>query len=212
MSNGSNLVDACEALFLEHGDTYLGQGWTKSQENTDARYDVMLNLTNGRRETVSLLDFGCGTGHLLEYMIRQGINDIEYSGLDVSERFIDVARAKHPGVRFYLGDILDSDIDVPIFDYVIMNGLFTYKGSLSFDEMATWWQRLMSAATRHARVGVAFNVTSPYVDWQRDDLFHVPISLLTDVVADGPCPYFVVRHDYGLYESTVFAYRSPTKS
>jgi SAM-dependent methyltransferase len=203
------LVEACEALFVEHGDNYLGQGWTKSQENTDLRYGVMLDLMAERTSNVSLLDFGCGTANLLRYMVEAGVEGVAYSGLDVSERFIAVAREKFPDVSFHLADILDGPTDLPMFDYVVMNGVFTYKGPLTFDEAVVQWRRLLTAAMAHARVGIAFNATSPYVDWQRDDLFHIPMQVLADVVAASPCPHFRIRHDYGLYETTVYAYRSP---
>ena len=42
-------------------------------------------------------------------------------------------------------DILDADVDVPQFDYVVMNGIFTEKRSLSFDEM--WRLRPIDAGT-----------------------------------------------------------------
>lgn len=203
------LVQACEALFAEHGDNYLGQGWTKTKENADIRYRVMLDLILDSDESVSLLDFGCGTGHLLNFILDHHFDGITYSGLDASSRFIEVARSKYPSVTFYLGDLFSGDFELPQFDYIVMNGLFTYKGPLSFNEMVRQWQDLVVAVMAHARVGVAFNATSPYVDWQRDDLFHLPMQLLADVVAGSPCPHFRIRHDYGLYESTVYAYRSP---
>ncbi|MDP2291324.1 MAG: class I SAM-dependent methyltransferase [Actinomycetota bacterium] len=204
------LVESCEELFLEHGDNYLGQGWTKSQANTDRRRDVMLDLMKGRTGPVTLLDFGCGTGQLLEYMRALHIDDVEYTGLDVSDLFIRVAREKFPDVQFHLGDLLAGELELPMFDYIVMNGLFTYRGPVAFDEMSAHWQRLVTAAMTHARIGVAFNVTSPYVDWERDDLFHVPMQLLADFVAASPCPYFRLRHDYELFETTVHAFREPT--
>lgn len=203
------LIQSCEELFLEHGDNYLGQGWTKSQAHTDRRRDVMLDLMKGRTRSVSLLDFGCGTGQLLEYMRAHDIQDVEYTGLDMSELFIGVARDKFPDVRFHLGDLLADDVELPMFDYIVMNGLFTYRGPVSFDEMSARWQRLVIAVMEYATVGVAFNVTSPYVDWERDDLFHAPMQLLADFVAASPCRYFRIRHDYELFETTVYAYRAP---
>ena len=207
------LVDACEAAFEEHGDTYLGVGWTKSQENAELRYQVMLDVVRPDGPApATLLDLGCGASHLLEHIHRSGADGIVYSGLDVSKLFIDVSRAKFPDVDYYLGDIHDSALAVPVFDYVVMNGVFTYKGPLSFDQMVRQWERLVTAAIAHARVGVVFNTSSPYVDWQRDDLFHPPMSVLTDFMARSACPYFVVRHDYGLYETAVYAYRAPAVS
>lgn len=202
------LVEACEALLSEHGDTYLGVGWTKSQENTDVRYGVMLDLIRRRTEPVSLLDFGCGTGHLLEYIRARGMDGIDYHGLDVSTPMIDTARAKFPGIDFRQLDVLADDTDLPVYDYVVMNGLFTYRGPMSFEEAVAHWRRLLTAVMPHVGTGLAFNASSPYVDWERDDLFHLPLSLATDTVAQSPCPYFVVRHDYGLYETTVYAYRT----
>jgi hypothetical protein len=49
-----------------HGDSYLGVGWTKSQADTDRRYDVMLGVVRDPDDDVSLLDFGCGLSHLYE--------------------------------------------------------------------------------------------------------------------------------------------------
>ena len=201
-------MQSCEELFLEHGDNYLGQGWTKSQINTDRRRDVMLGVMGGRLGPTSLLDLGCGTGQLLEHMRERAYADVEYTGLDVSAMFIDTARAKFPDVTFHLGDLLSDDLQLPVFDYVIINGLFTYKGPMSFDEMVDWWRRLVTAAMRHARVGVAFNTTSPHVDWTRDDLFHAPLQMLADFVAASECPRFRLRHDFELFETAVYAYRA----
>jgi SAM-dependent methyltransferase len=203
------LVEACEALFAEHGDNYLGQGWTKSQANTDRRYSVMLDVMSSRRGPVTLLDFGCGTANLRRHMLDNAVDDVTYAGLDVSARFIEVARSKFPESSFYCADVLAAPVDMPMFDYVVMNGLFTYRGPLSFDDAVANWRKLIEVAMAHARVGVAFNCTSPHVDWRRDDLFHVPLQLLADVVAASPCPHFRLRHDYGLFETTVYAYRSP---
>ena len=205
------LVEACESLFERHGDTYEGMGWTKSQADTDLRYDVMLDVLRPSAAPVTLLDYGCGTGHLLAHARARGLDHVAYTGVDASARFVEVAREKFPGVPFLHGDLLAGGLDVAPFDYVVMNGLFTYRGPLSFGEMVDQWQRLVTAAMGLARLGVAFNVTSPYVDWERDDLFHVPVPLLTDFVAASPCPSFVVRHDYGLFECTVHAYRTPNR-
>ena len=202
------LVEACEALLSEHGDTYLGVGWTKSQENTDTRYGVMLDLIRQRTEPVSLLDFGCGTAHFLEYIRAQGVAGIQYSGLDVSAAMVDTARAKFPDVDFHHVDVLAGDNDLPVYDYVVMNGLFTYRGPMSFDDMVAHWRRLLTAVMPRVGIGLAFNASSPYVDWERDDLFHLPLSVATGTLAESACPHFVVRHDYGLYETTVYAYRT----
>ena len=84
---------------------------------------------------VSLLDFGCGASHLYDYILRNGLGTIEYSGLDISEKFIQLSKQKYPEINYYCMDILQSSRPLPAFDYVVLNGVFTEKRELSHDEM-----------------------------------------------------------------------------
>ena len=47
---------------------------------------------------------------------------------------------------------------------------------------------------------------SKQVDWERDDLFHLPLDLLADYLTRNLSRHFVIRNDYGLYEYTVYVY------
>jgi hypothetical protein len=55
--------------------------------------------------------------------------------------------------------------------------------------------------------GLAFNVMSKHVDWERPDLFHLPFDALAQVLARSLTRNFVIRNDYGLYEYTTYVYR-----
>ena len=96
---------------------------------------------------------------------------------------------------------------MPTFDYVVLNGVFTYKGDLSFDEMLAYSQAVISKVFDRARIGIAFNVTPKQVDWERDDLFHLPFDVVAWFLTKNISRNFVIRHDYGLYEYTVYVYR-----
>ena len=61
-----------------------------------------------------------------------------------------------------------------------MNGIFTEKRGLSFDEMFDYFKELMKKVFVKAEKGIAFNVMSKQVDWEREDLFHLPLDLLAD--------------------------------
>jgi SAM-dependent methyltransferase len=202
------LVRFSESFFERHGDCFLGVGWTKRQEDADTRYRVMLDLIAGDDRPATLLDFGCGASHLYEYMRRRPQGTITYSGLDLSPQFLACSRSKFPDVTYYELDILEDD-RLPTFDYVVMNGLFNARCDLPFDEMLTYFQRLVRQAFAHARRGLAFNVMSKQVDWEREDLFHVPFDMVASFLAREVSRHFVFRHDYGLYEYTTYVYREP---
>ena len=206
--NYLGIITACEADLEKYGDTFLGVGWTKKKEYADTRYRVMLEvIRRDPSEKVSLLDFGCGASHLLEYILSHNIPNIDYSGLDLSAKFLCLSRSKFPAITYYWHDILDESITIPNFDYIVLNGVFNYKGNLSFGEMLAYFQGVVSRAFTKARRGIAFNVMSKQVDWEREDLFHLPFDLLASFLTTHLSRNFLIRHDYGLFEYAVYVYR-----
>jgi SAM-dependent methyltransferase len=203
-----SIVAHYESCLERHGDTHLGVDWPK-KEDAETRYQVMLELIRREDEarTVRLLDFGCGASHLYEHIVASGIKNIAYSGLDVSEKFVELSRRKFPENDYYCVDLLADDAAIPHFDYVVMNGVFTEKGALAFEEMFSYLKRLVKNVFQVAEVGIAFNVMSKHVDWERDDLFHLPFDLLAAFLKQELTRNFVIRNDYGLYEYTTYVYR-----
>ena len=201
------IVEHYESCLKTHGDTHLGVDWP-SAKDVDTRYRVMLGVVRESHDTnVSLLDFGCGAAHLYEYMQRERIQGIEYAGLDLSEQFVSLAREKFPTQKFYHADLLDNDSDVPVFDYIVMNGVFTEKRELSFDEMLDYFKRLLKRVWSKSARGLAFNVMSKHVDWEREDLFHLSFDTVAAFLTAELTRNFVFRNDYGLYEYTTYVYR-----
>lgn len=194
-----------ERCLEEHGDTCRGVDWPKEQDAA-TRYAIMLGVMPPERPA-TLLDLGCGAGHLLEFIRREG-RAIDYSGLDISAKFIELCRRKFPGVLFHCADLLADRIDLPRFDCVIMNGVFTEKRELSFDEMLAFFRAMVRCAFELADVGIGFNVMSKQVDWERSDLFHLPLDELSRFLTAEVSRHFVIRHDYGLYEYACYVYRS----
>ena len=56
-------------------------------------------------------------------------------------------------------------------------------------------------------MGIAFNVMSKDVDWERDDLFHLPLSELSSFLSKNLTRRYIIRNDYGLYEYTTYVYK-----
>jgi 2-polyprenyl-3-methyl-5-hydroxy-6-metoxy-1,4-benzoquinol methylase len=55
-------------------------------------------------EKITLLDFGCGASHLYEYILAYGIDRVSYSGLDLSEKFIELSKSKFLAISYYCVD------------------------------------------------------------------------------------------------------------
>jgi Methyltransferase domain len=205
----ASIVAFSEKCLNAHGDTARGVGWPR--DDADLRYQVMLELVRPVQTGVTMLDFGCGASHFYEYLHSQRLNWIHYSGLDVSDSFLKLSRYKFPDITYYQADLLeDPPVPLPIFDYVVMNGIFTYRGSLTHSTMLEYMRQILRRVVGHTRIGFAFNVMSTQVDWERDDLFHLPLDPLLTFLAREISRHVIIRHDYSLYEYTVYVYINPT--
>ena len=201
------IIKHYESCLEKHGDSHLGMDWP-SIEDANTRHSLMLGIMPiGSEKSIELLDFGCGASHFWEYIQNKGIKNIDYSGLDISEKFIALSRSKYPFNTYYCLDILDEGVDIPDFDYIIMNGVFTSKRELSFDYMLSYFKKVIHRVFQKARIGLAFNVFSKHVDWEKDDLFHLPFDLLAEFLKKEISRYFVIRCDHKLYDYTVYVYK-----
>jgi SAM-dependent methyltransferase len=201
-----SIVSHYEYCLDRHGDSHLGVDWPKA-EDVQKRYRVMLDVIRPASGRVSLLDFGCGAAHLNEYIREQRLDHIDYAGLDLSEKFVRLSQSKFPESRFFCLDLLDENASLPDFDYIVLNGVFTEKRELSFDEMLAYFKQLIARVFAHASIGIAFNVMSKHVEWERNDLFHLPFDTLAEFLTKDLTRNFVFRNNYGLYEYTTYVYR-----
>jgi SAM-dependent methyltransferase len=199
------IIDHYEDCFRKFGDNYKGVDWPK-EEDAILRYSIMLDLIP-KLENCSLLDFGCGTALLYDFILKNSYRNIQYAGLDISNEFIKVCKDKYPDVLFICDDILDSPGNVGIFDYIILNGVFTEKRELTFDEMFEYFKKMISVLYTKSSKGLAFNVMTKHVDWEREDLFHLPFDLLASFLKKEISNNFIIRNDYGLYEYTVYLFK-----
>jgi SAM-dependent methyltransferase len=193
-----------EKCFKEHGDTPQGLAWP-NEEGMQKRFRVMEGLVDAPH--ASLLDLGCGTGRFLEYL-KKNDSKIDYTGMDISKKFIDHCKKTYITGDFHVRDILREPLDPDSYNYIVMNGILTVKNSLSFPEMWDFTKSLVKGAFLGATHGIAFNVMSKQVDWERDDLFHLSLDELANFLSSELSRNFVIRNDYGMYEYTVYMYKS----
>jgi len=201
------IVAHYESCLERYGDDHRGVDWPNLAD-AETRYRVMLEVIKPQdARPVSVLDFGCGAAHLADYILQHNPPGIEYIGLDISPAFIGLCRQKHPQLEFHCLDVLQDSEPLPAVDYVVMNGVFTEKRGLTFEAMFAYFRQLLKRVYPAARRGMAFNVMSKHVDWQREDLFHLPLDQLAAFLRAEISRNYLLRADYGLYEYTTYVYR-----
>ena len=207
------IINHYKKCFKKFGDTARGVDWTK-EDQVNIRYQVMLEITNfykksyDNKKKISILDFGCGLSHFYEYLNKNDLNHIDYTGLEISKIFFEESKKKYPKNMYIYGDILkDDNLLNKTYDYVISNGVFTEKNNLTYDYMFDYLEKMIVLIFKSCTKGMAFNLMSKQVDWEVETLFHVPIDDIANLLTKKITRNFIVRNDYGLYEYTVYVYK-----
>ena len=209
MNKHLSIIKHYEECLRMYGDTHKGVDWPNAKDLAK-RYKVMLDLVHKTEEDKTLLDFGCGASHFYQYIIEQDVQTLNYVGLDASQAFVDLSKSKYPDNQYICLDVLAEPEKLQYYDYVVMNGVFTEKRQLTFDDMYEYLRKILTIVFSKTRRGISFNLMSKQVDWERDDLFHMPIGELTNFLAKSLSRHYTIRNDYGLYEYTVYVYKEPS--
>ena len=204
MSDLSNSVRSYYlGKFRDHGAVPEGMDW-KDRKSQILRFEIIKEV--GIESGSSILDVGCGYGAFYEFLKEQDIH-VDYTGIDLVEDMIIHAQEKYREVRFVVADIRHFNPGRE-YDYVVASGPFNVKGDV---ENERWWNDFVKTSLfkmfRLARKAIVFNIMTPYVDYTYSRLFYPDISLLTDFIVKELSRYFILRHDYELYEMTFYVFK-----
>ena len=122
-------------------------GWLDGKQNQAKRFETLLNI--GVQEGDSILDLGCGLGHMVEHLEKIGLN-VRYTGIDTNKRSIQ--QAYQFGEATYIhGTIFDIQ---ERYDWGLASGVFNIE--FPKEEMLKTINELLSKVNK----GVAFNLLS----------------------------------------------------
>ena len=204
-NNYLDIVRHYEKCFELYGDTSQGVDWP-NQEDAETRYRVMIEALHFA-PSETLLDFGCGLAHFHDFLEGYDALDVKYAGLELSDKMLGAIKKKKPAIDFYSNDVISDGWQIPQFDFTVMNGVFTEKLHLETDQMFDYMTKLIKIVFDNSKVGLAFNVMSTQVDWERDDLFHLSLDKLAWFIKEDLSRKYIIRNDYGLYEYTVYIFK-----
>jgi SAM-dependent methyltransferase len=181
----------------EMGYDVRSVGW-KSVEDQVLRFKILSEI--GVRAGDSVCDVGCGFGDLQPYLAST-VGAVEYAGVDISAELLAVARQRRPDLRFTLADILAEDYTATA-DWHLLSGALSFK----LDDNLAFTRRMLERMFALSRKGVAANFLSTYVNYQHPRNFHYdPSELLR--MGKQITPRVALRHDYPLWEFTIYLYK-----
>ncbi len=185
-----------------HGDRPEAVRW--SAQGQRLHYQSLLDI--GQIDQTKILDFGCGKGDFFQFLSERGIA-VNYTGYDINEKLVSLARQKFPGVRFMVFDMDKDSIDAD-FDYIFLCGVFNLRIA-GLDVMI---KNTLTRLFQHCRRGIAFNALSD-LDPKKDfELHYISPAELFNFAVKTLSPCVALRHDRMFYDFTMFIYKNPVLS
>lgn len=187
-----------------HGPGAAGVDW-KSAESQTLRFRELSRLLPAEAP-FSVLDVGCGTGALVDFLAAEG-RRFSYWGCDVSDAMLEAARRLHaarPDARF-----VARAEDAPPCDFAVASGIFNVKLDADDDAWSRHMEDTVRLMARRALRGFAFNALSVYSDpgKRRPDLHYADPLKWFDFCKREISASVALLHDYPLWEFTLLVRR-----
>lgn len=194
------------ALLKKYGDDDVKSVASGNPIAKSMRYQQLSGIFS-QDVSFTLHDVGFGLGHYYEFIKEQFPGQaIAYSGSEVTREFVTHCREKYPDLEFLNRDLSSGPFD-ETYDYFIFAGTFYHSAGACEADFKDWLKAFLINCFANANRGMAFNMVTSYVEYQKDDLFYFDLGELLNFVISDLSRFFEIHHASPLYEHTIYVYK-----
>jgi SAM-dependent methyltransferase len=179
------------------GDRPEALRWTP--QGQIRRYHTLIEIAPGLHNS-KVLDYGCGTGDFYRFMKRRGI-ETRYTGVDINENFIEIAKKKYPECTFRVMNIDEDPLD-GYYDYIFICGVFNLLVPGVKDDL----KNALVTLFKHCNRGLALNALSSHTPVKDPELNYTSPEEMVRFSLENLSPYLALRHDRIQNDFTLFVY------
>lgn len=167
------------------------------------RYHMLADIASpSELNNSTVLDYGCGTGDFYRFLKRRGIN-VKYTGVDINENFISLAKGKYPECSFRVMSADDDDLE-GFYDYIFICGVFNLRVPGVEDDM----KNALVTLFKHCNKGLALNALSSHTPIKDPELHFTSPEEMVKFSLENLSPSVALRHDRIPNDFTLFVYTS----
>jgi hypothetical protein len=191
-------------LYEKHKGTTMAVS-SESLEHKRLRFELISKIIE-EDEGFSVHDVGMGLADLYMFLREKYAGKkFSYSGTEIIDEYIEEARRRFPGAEFFNRDLAE-EVFPDRYDWVLMSGVFHQRRESSIRDWEKFAENIIKNAFAMSRKGLAFNFISPFVDYYQTEVYYSNMPKIINFVNDELSRFFTIRHDYALFEYTVYVY------
>lgn len=192
-------------LYEQHKGTPMAvssESWNHKHTRFNMVCDILRNDDN-----ITVHDVGMGIADMGAFIKNQfPEKNIQYSGTEILEEYVKEAEERFPASKFYTRDVAEQSFD-DHYDYLLLSGVFHQRRDSPIRDWEKFSQQILKNAFKMCNKGIAFNFISPFVDFYQTQVYYANLPKLINFINDDLSRFFEIRHNYALFEFTVYVYK-----
>lgn len=176
-------------------------GWKTKEEQNLRFFKLTSNLLN-KSQNLTINDYGCGFGELLNWLLANEFKVSSYDGYDISSNIISKTKKNLQNLDLD-SHLHNSSLISSTSDYTIVSGTFNVKMQNTESEWTEFIIKTLKEINTHSIKGFSFNLLSSYVDWKEPTLYYGDPLFWFDFCKTNFSKKVNLIHDYPLYEWTI---------
>jgi trans-aconitate methyltransferase len=182
--------------FLNHGDSPKSVMWPKGRQ--EERFKALLRFV-AKENHFSILDYGCGLAHLVEYL-EKNFKKYDYTGCDIVDDFIKHNSSKFKQCTFF--NSINQKIKLN-YDCTVVSGAFNLLYSEDEVEHKKIVYDTIKMLFRHTNKILSINFMTDQVDFQSSNAYHQNVKDLYDFCFENITRRLNIDQTYMPYEFTI---------
>lgn len=200
-----NQENTYRSLFEKYKGTPMAVS-SESLEHKKIRFTNICDIFKNENQ-VSVHEVGMGLADLNQFIIETfPEKEVTYSGTEILEEYVVEAKQKFPTCNFFHRDIAEAKFD-DLYDFVVLSGVFHQRRNSTIRQWEKFSQDILKNSFEMSTKGIAFNFVSPFVDFYQEQSYYANLPKLLNFINDDLSRFFEIKHNYALFEFTVFVYQ-----
>lgn len=196
MEQTSRIIEEYSKSFQTHGDSPKSVMWPKGRQ--EERFNALLRFVP-KENHFSILDYGCGLAHLIEYL-EKNFKEFDYTGCDIVDDFITHNSNKYKQSTFFnsIKQKINSN-----YEYTVVSGAFNILYVENEVEHKRVVYDTIKMLFRHTNKILSINFMTDQVDFKSPNAYHQNVKEIYDFCFKNITKRLNIDQTYLPYEFTI---------